>query len=83
MYTQGKPGQVTGEKYRNAACHSRGKNHVAKVQVEMKLDRGVGDNKKRIFPNILVAKGSVKIALSCCEMRMVFLQTETETRQRC
>lgn len=34
---------------------------MAKVQLEMKLTRTVGNNKNIFFANILLAKGSAKI----------------------
>lgn len=37
MCAQWKQGQGIWEEYRDAACHWREKNHVAKAQLEMKL----------------------------------------------
>ncbi|KAJ7412607.1 hypothetical protein BTVI_45938 [Pitangus sulphuratus] len=46
LYAQWKQGQVTWEEYRDAACHCREKIHAAKAELELKLGRNVGDNKK-------------------------------------
>lgn len=45
-----------------------------KAQLELKLDRTVGDNKKRVFK---MAKGSIKITSAGYRMRMATSQTGT------
>lgn len=44
-----KQGQVTWDECRDAACRCTEKIHAAKVQLELKWARNVGDNKKRLF----------------------------------
>lgn len=46
---------MTWEEYRDVTCQCREKICVNKAQLELKLERIVGDNKKRVFSNILIA----------------------------
>lgn len=64
-------------------CHCREKIHVAKAQLQIKLARTVQDNKKRVFSNILMAKGKLEITLAHSRMKMVTSPTGTRTQQKC
>lgn len=81
VYAQWKQGQVAWEEYRDAACHCKEKSYAAETQLELMLPEMWGAIKKRVFSNILMAIGSVKITSAHYRMRMVSL--ETGTRQRC
>lgn len=76
---QWKQGQVPWEEYRDAACHCREKIHAAETQLELKLPEIRGAIKKRVFSNILMVLGLVKIT-ACYQMRTVTSQTGTRHR---
>lgn len=65
------------EEYRDAAFHSREKICAAKAHLKLKLDRTVGNNKKRFFFNLLMAKASIKITSAVYKMGMTISQTVT------
>lgn len=52
MCAEWKKSQGTWDEYSGAACHCREKILVAKAQLELKLARAVGDNKKNFLKYI-------------------------------
>lgn len=73
-----------------AAHHCNKKIHAAKSQLQLHLVRTMGDKMsvlkrvsiKRVFSNILMAKGSIEIISASYRIKIVISQTGTWARQR-
>lgn len=58
----------TWEEYRDIDCHHRKKSCVIKAQLELKPE--LWGTTKRVFPNMLMAKGIVEITSAHSRMKM-------------